>query len=99
MQLSVLHDLTDKKDREDDDYDLENIEPQNHVVDMQNPAQSNGEWEDHESDLQAGADRDRNGEVHTVFALKGHSCSMLGSVSGDRDQNQTDLVIMVRVAL
>ena len=89
VALSVLDEVVDNQDGDEEDDGLEALEVQSHGL-AHDPAKNDKEGCNEERDLHRAANCDVNGQIHLALVCDDDGCDVLGGVSDDGDQDQTD---------
>ena len=89
VALAVLDQVVHDKHAEEEDDGLEALEVQRHRL-VDDPAQYDQERGDEERNLHAAADGDVDREIHLALVRDNDGCDMLGCVTDDRQEDQTD---------
>jgi len=85
----VDHEIVDDEGRDEQGHRLEQAEVERHVH-VDTPAEENNDWSHEEGDLNTAPEGDSNGQVHLVLAGDGDGSDVLGSVTHDGKDNQTN---------
>jgi len=89
VALSVLDQVVDNQHGDEEDHSLEALEVESHGL-SHDPAEDDEEGSDEERNLQGRSDGDVDSEVHLALVCDDDGGDMLGSISDNRDQDQTD---------
>lgn len=89
VALSVLDQVVDNQDRDEEDHRLETLEVESHGL-VDDPAEDDEEGGDEEGDLHRGSNGHVDSEVHLALVCDNDGCDVFGGVSNDGDQNQTN---------
>jgi hypothetical protein len=86
VALSVLDQVVDNQDRDEEDHRLEALEVESHGL-SHDPSENDEERSNEEGDLHGGSDGDVDSEVHLALVRDDDSGDVLGGVSDNRDQD------------
>lgn len=86
VALSVLDQVVDDQDGDEEDHSLEALEVESHGL-VHDPAEDDEEGSDEESDLHGRSDGDVDSEVHLALVCDNDSGDVLGGVSDDWNQD------------
>lgn len=89
VALSVLDEVVHNQDGNEKDDGLETLEVQRHGL-VHDPAEDNEEGSHEKGDLHRAADGHVDSEIHLALVCDDDGCDVLGGVSNDGDQNETD---------
>lgn len=86
---SIQHQEIDHECCDKETDSLKEVEVKTHAG-VQDPAEQDDNRGDEEGDLNRGPDSDTDCQIHLVLGCDGDSCDVLGCVSDDREDNETD---------
>lgn len=87
--LSIHDQQSHHQSRQEERNGFEDLERERHR-NLHNPAENDQERSEEESDLQAAADGNTDSQVHLVLVRDDDGSDVLGCVSDNGDENQTD---------
>lgn len=89
VRLAVLDEVVDNQHRKEEDDRLKALEVQRHVA-AHDPAEDDQERRHKERNLQTAANGHIDGEVHLALVRDDHGRHVLGRISDNRDEDETD---------
>ena len=89
VALAVLDEVVDHEHTEEEDHSLEALEVERHVL-SDDPADNDHERSHEQHDLDGAADRNTDGQVHLVLVGDDHGRNVLGGVTNDGQEDETD---------
>lgn len=89
VALSVLDQVVDNQHTQEEDDSLEALEVKSHLL-AHDPSEDDKEWGNEEGDLHGTSNGNADSEVHLVLVCDDHGGDVLGSVSDNRKENETD---------
>lgn len=89
VALSVLNEVVDDQNTEEEDHGLESLEVKGHGL-AHDPAKKNHERSDKQRDLHRATNRHVDGQIHLILVGNNDGRDVLCSVSDDGKQNQTN---------
>lgn len=93
MALAIANEIIHQEDSDKHDGDLEQVEAEVHFLVAHAPADDDKERNEEQSDLHAGANGHANGEIHLVLDGDGYSGGVLGGISDNGQENETDKLL------
>lgn len=87
--LSVLQQVVADKDSDEEDGSLKGGEVQRHGL-VDDPAENDQEGGEEKGNLQRGADSHSDSQIHLILDSHNHGSHVLGGVTDNGQQNQTD---------
>ena len=86
VALSVLDQVVDDENGDEEDHGLETLEVKGHGL-VHDPAENDKEGRDEEGDLHRGTDGDVDSEVHLALVCNNNSGYVFGGIANDGNQN------------